>query len=262
MGYWTKVVKKLVLLAISCVCVLLGFKLAIYYIPFLIGLIISLMIEPLIKRLVAKTKITRKAGASVVLLVIFAILISIIAWGAISLISEASNLLQTLNVYIEKIYNWVQYYIENIEINLPEQVLTIVSNSANDFLGTASKWVTSFLTSVLQGVTAIPIVGIYVVITILGAYFICTDKLYILDQLEHHFPKIWVKRFGIHLREIVSSLGNYLKAELILILITFLIVLVGLYILKFIGLNIGYPLLAAIRNRFCRQLANTPALEQ
>ena len=32
---------------------------------------------------------------------------------------------------------------------------------------------------------------------------------------EYHFPKRWVKRFSVHLREILSSLGGYLKAQAI-----------------------------------------------
>ena len=64
--------------------------------------------------------------------------------------------------------------------------------------------------------------------------------------MEHHFPKLWVKRFGAHLNEISSALGSYLKAEMIMVLISFVIVLVGLYAFKFAGMNVAYPLLAAL----------------
>ena len=69
--------------------------------------------------------------------------------------------------------------------------------------------------------TLIPIAFIYIIITIVSTYFICADKFYILDQLEHHVPRLWVKRFGNHLKEIITVLGNYLKAEAILILFSF-----------------------------------------
>jgi len=59
-------------------------------------------------------------------------------------------------------------------------------------------------------------------------------------------PKLWVKRFGAHLKEITSALGNYLKAEMIMVFISFIIVLAGLYIFKFAGMNVAYPLLAAL----------------
>lgn len=265
MGYFTKVIKKILIFLITLIAIYLSFKLAVFYMPFLIGFIISLLIEPIIKFISKKTRLTRKTSAVIVLLCIFTILITIIVGGIINLITESSNLLQSLNVYIEKIYNQIQKYISNLEfdkIQIPEQVISIVQNSANDFFEFITKWISNFLTSILQSITSLPIVGIYIVITILSTYFICADKLYILDQLEHHFPRIWVKKFGIHFKKLVSTLGYYLKAEATLILISFIEVLIGLYIFKWMGLNIAYPFLAALRNRICRCTPNTSGLEQ
>ena len=249
MGYFTKVIRKILILIITLVAIFLSFKLALFYVPFLIGFIISLLIEPLIKFVSKRTKLTRKTSAIIVLLCIFTILISLIVGGAISLVTEASNLLQSLNIYIEKIYNQIQKYISSIEfdkIEIPEQVIGIIQTSTNNFLDFITKWVSNLLTSILQGITSLPIIGIYIVITILSTYFICADRLFILDQLEHHFPKIWVKKFGLHLKKLIATLGGYLKAEATLILISFIEVLIGLYIFKWIGLNVGYPLLAAL----------------
>ena len=59
-------------------------------------------------------------------------------------------------------------------------------------------------------------------------------------------PKKWVQKIGIHVKEITIKLGGYLKAEAILILVSFVISLVGLYIFKFVGMNVKYPLLIAL----------------
>ena len=67
-----------------------------------------------------------------------------------------------------------------------------------------------------------------------------------LDQLEHHLPKTWVKKIGIHIRELIKTLGRYLKAQVILILISFVISLIGLYIFHFMGWGIKVPLIAAL----------------
>ena len=262
MGYFTKVISKLLVLAITLLAIYLSFKLALFYVPFLIGFIISLLIEPLIKIVNKKTKLTRKVSAIIVMLGIFSILISLIVFGAITLITESSNLLQSLNIYIEKLYNQIQKYINNIKldsIQIPDQVISIVENSTNNLLDFVSKLISNFLTSIIQGITSLPIIGIYIVITILSTYFICADKMFILDQLEHHFPKIWVRKFGMHLRKIISSLGAYLKAEATLILISFIEVLIGLYIFKWIGLNISFPFLAALGIAFVDAL---PILRQ
>ena len=262
MGYFTKVIRKVLILIITLIGIYLSFKLALFYIPFLIGFIISLLIEPLIKFVNKKTKLTRKASAIIVMLCIFSILITLIIFGAITLVTESSNLLQSLNIYIEKMYNQIQKYINNIEfdsINIPDQVISIIQTSSNNLIEFLSKWISSFLTSIIQGITQIPIIGVYIVITILSTYFICADKMFILDQLEHHFPRIWVKKFGMRLKKIISSLGAYLKAEATLILISFIEVLIGLYIFKWVGLNVGYPFLAALGIAFVDAL---PILRQ
>jgi sporulation integral membrane protein YtvI len=249
MGYFTKVLRKILILIITLISIFLLFKLALFYVPFLIGFIISLLIEPIIKMISRKTNLTRRTSAIIVLLCIFTILITLIVWGSVSLISESADLLQSLNIYIEKIYNQIQKYINSIEfdkLEIPGQVISIIETSANNFLDFITKWVSGFLTSILQGITSLPVIGIYIVITILSTYFICVDRLFILDQFEHHFPKIWVRKFRIHLKKLISTLGSYLKAEATLILISFIEVLTGLCIFKWIGLNIEYPLLTAL----------------
>ena len=115
MSYFTKVIKKVLILILTLVAIYLSFKLALFYMPFLIGFIISLLIEPLIKFINNKTKLTRKTSAIIVLVCIFTILIALISWGVITLITESSNLLQSLNIYIEKIYIQIQRYINNID---------------------------------------------------------------------------------------------------------------------------------------------------
>lgn len=84
----------------------------------------------------------------------------------------------------------------------------------------------NFLTSMLSVISSIGAVGIYTVVTILATYFICADRIYILDQLEHHFPKDWVKKLSKNIRKITKLLGGFLKAQVILIAINFVLVLI------------------------------------
>ena len=249
MKYWTSVIKNIVIFLLTLILIFILFKLAIFYIPFLIGFIISLLIEPIIKRISNKTELTRKTCAIIVLVVIFTIVIGMIVWGVITLITESSNFLDSINTYIDKIYSFIEKYIIYFkikEINLPSNVTNIIQDITSNILNSGTKYITAILSNTIQKITIIPIVSIYIIITILSTYFICTDRFYILDQVEHHVPRLWVKRFGKHVKEISSILGNYLKAESILVLISFFIILIGLLIGKIVGLKIEYPLLSAL----------------
>ena len=249
MNYWSKVFRKILIFSITIIGIYLAFKLAIFYIPFLIAFIISLIIEPVIRFLMKHIKIRRKTSAIIVFSIVLAIIIGLLAWGIISLITESSNLLNGLNGYFEKISDKFQYIVSKVDLtklHLSNEILQTIQNSATDLLGNISVWIKNGLTAILNFITSIPTLGIYTVISILALYFICTDKIYMLDQLEHHLPELWTRKLIKHIREIVKSLGCFLKAEAILVFVSFIVCLIGLYILKIIGLNIQYPLIAAL----------------
>ena len=95
--------------------------------PFLIGFIISLLIEPLIRKLANRTGFERKTSAIIVLIVIFTILIGLIIWGVITLITESSNLLESINIYIEKISTFMQNF-KIDDINMPTKVVESIAS--------------------------------------------------------------------------------------------------------------------------------------
>lgn len=248
-GYWTRILKNILVLIVSIILIFLVLKLAIFYMPFLIGFVISLFVEPLIKLVVKKTKLERKKGAIIVLAIIFIILLGLLTWGVVTLLTESSNLLQSLNKYIQLIYSKINEYMKIIKggnSKIPVEIVTIIEKSTDKVIVFITNYVSTFLSKVTQTISALPTIGIYTFITLLATYFICTDKMYIIDTLEHQLPKRWAKKIGIHSREIIKSLGGYLKAEAILIIISFFIVLIGLYILKFLNFNVPYPFLAAL----------------
>ena len=249
MHYWSKVFRKLVILLFSIIGIYLAFKLAVFYIPFLIAFVIALMIEPIIRFLMKHAKLKRKTSAILVFVIVLSIIIGLLAWGIITLISESSNLLNGQNGYFEKISTQFQYIMSKIDLSklhLSDEILRMIQNSGTEILGTVSEWIKNALTGLLNVITSIPTIGVYTVVCILALYFICTDKIYMLDQLEHHLPELWVKKIGKHLREIVKSLGCLIKAEAILVSVSFVICLIGLYIFKFVGLNVEFPLIAAL----------------
>ena len=249
MNYWGKVFKNIIIVLLSILGIFLSFKLAVFYLPFLIAFILSLMIEPIIKFTMKKTKLKRKTSSIIVFVLAFTIIIGLLVWGMTSIITEASKLLGNLNEYFDKAIIFVQNLSSKIDLtrlDIPQEVVNTIQNSAMDFVEIVMDFIKNGVTSILNFVTSIPTIGIYTAITFLALYFICVDRIYMLDQLEHHFPQQWVRKFGAHLRELIKSLGGYLKAELILVLISFIISLIGLYLFNIFGLNVQYPLIAAL----------------
>ena len=249
MPYWTSVLKRVFSVLIIITLLYLAIKLSIFYMPFLVAFIISLIMEPAIKFVMKKLKLTRKASSIIVFLAVITLLSGTIVWGISTLFSEASNLLQGLNDYIEKAYNLFNLITKKMDFkkfHLPIEVTDVLQNSTEGVLNNFSAWLKSLLNRLIKFITSVPIIAIYSFITIMALYLICVDKIYILDQFEHHLPRKWVMKIGVHVRELIKTLSGYLKAESILILISFIICLIGLYILKIAKFKIEFPLLMAL----------------
>lgn len=243
------ILKKVGLLILIFAIFVIAGKLFAFYVPFLIAYIISLIIEPMIKYVHKKTDFSRKVSSILVLVTVFLVLIGLICWGTISLISESTNLLGALNTYLEKAIEWINISLNKIDMDklaLSREIQEIVQSTSENVLNSVMDFLKNTLTNFLESLKSIPTMMIYVVITILATYFITSDKIYIWDRMEHHIPKKILGKVSTKVHKITTSLGGYLKAELTLIAISFVIVLMGLNIFYLMGMNVGYPLLMAL----------------
>lgn len=248
-SYWTRVFKRILYVVFILLGLYIGLKLSIFYMPFLVAFIISLIIEPAIKFIMKKTNLTRRTSSIIIFIIVSVIILGTLTWLIITLFSESSSLLQGLNNYFDKAYIQFQSLISTFnydKIHLSSEVLSVIENSTEDLLTTASNWLRGALTGLINFITSLPSIAICIGITVVALYFICVDKIYILDQIEYHLPKVWVKKIRVHLKDLIDSLGGYLKAEATLILVSFIVSLIGLYILEFSGFNVQYPLLMAL----------------
>ena len=249
LSYIYKVIKRVLNIFLISFGIYIGIKLSIFYIPFIIAFLISLIVEPAIRYLMKKINLTRRMSSIIIFFLVFSIIIGSITWGIVSLVSESTNLLQTLNIYVDMAYTQMQEMIGKMsitKISISTNISNLMQDASTEVLVKISKWLTEFLTKLINIVTAIPTIAIYTVITILSLYFMCTDRIYILDFMEHHMPSKWVQKIAIYIKEISKSLGGYLKAVATLICVSFSISVIGLYIFKFVGMNVKYPLLIAL----------------
>ena len=248
-SYWSKVVRRILYVIFILLGLYIGIKLSVFYMPFLVAFIISLIIEPAIKFIMKKTNLSRRASSIIIFVIVSLLILGTLTWLIITIFSEASSLLQGINDYFDKAYIQFEGLISSFnfdKIHLSDEILEIVQSSTGEILQTVSNWLKNTLTSLINLVTSIPSIAICIGITVIALYFICVDKIYILDQVEHHLPKVWVKKIGIHLKDLIQTLGGYLKAEVTLVFISFIISLISLYILQFVGFNVKYPLLMAL----------------
>ncbi len=252
MNYWSKVIKRILSLALTLLLIFVILKLSVFYIPFLISFVLALLFEPIIKTIMKKFKWTRRTSSTLVIFVSIAILIALIGWGIVTLFNEANNLLSNSGIYIEKIQNIINNFTQNSTLleKLPEELSQSIQNTQGELLNNIISYITNLLIGIKDWIVKLPNLIMSIFFVVISLYFMCTDKIYMIDQLEHHLPDIWTKKISKYLHKITKKLGNYIRAEATLVFISFLISLIGFTIYKIIGLNVGFPLLISLAIAF------------
>jgi len=246
---YVSVIKKGIWILLIAFAFIIISKLFVFYIPFLIAYIISLIIDPVIKWVSKKTNLSRKVSSVIVLATIFLILICIITWGIISLVSETTNLLNGLNTYLEKSIDFVTDLSGKISLEkfqFSAEIGELIGDTFTNFINDITGFIKDALGKLLIYITSIPKIFVYIGITILATYFMASDKFYILDRMEHHLPKRMLGKIVTHTENITKTLAGFSKAQAIIIGVSFVIVLTGLNIFYIIGMNVKYPILIAL----------------
>ena len=165
-----RVATQIFILLLSILGICLGFKLAVFYMPFLIAFALYLLIEPVIRFCMNKFNLKRKTSSLLILFVVIAIIIGILAWGIATIISEASNLLNNLNEYVNIIQNFITEKTSKFDFNkiqMSKELTSIINSSSNDLISHISEIAKDFFTGLLNKLTSLPTIGFYAVITII-----------------------------------------------------------------------------------------------
>ena len=75
MKYWTNVLKRIFYVLLTVLGIYLGYKCAIFYMPFLIAFLISTIMEPAIRFIMKKFNLTRRLSSIIIFILTFGIII-------------------------------------------------------------------------------------------------------------------------------------------------------------------------------------------
>lgn len=73
--YWSSVLKRIFYVIVTIIGIYLGYKCAIFYMPFLIAFLISTIMEPAIRFIMKKFNLTRRLSAIIIFIITFGIII-------------------------------------------------------------------------------------------------------------------------------------------------------------------------------------------
>lgn len=212
-------------------------KVIIYALPFILGYIISKMINPISDFMQEKLRLPKRFSIIIVLLLIVGIIGSLIFVLFYQAVYEIQRIAYMIPAILEgdiDLPSWAEH-IKGFFFSLPrpiQEFCIMVADSLRSNISSIVKPATQAVISAATKVAGVmPNIIIFVVVMILSAYFICSDRHVIRQFLKNTIPKNVVRRILYVKAELVRACGGYLKAQGILMCVTFIVMLVGLSIL-------------------------------
>lgn len=210
--------------------------------PFLLGLILAALFEPIVELVTYKLKVSRTVSVVGTMVVVIGGIITGLTWMIIRAIMEIINLSYSFPSYAEKIAVSLEYALSQARIlyfalDLPANWQDFLVKRMEQASGT----ILEVLNWSLSMLTAVPNVVLVLFFAIISSYFFSKDK----DTMAQALYKLLPEKAAAFLHKMGAQAGSailgYLRAQLILMLITMGQTLVGLYIL-----GVDYALLITL----------------
>lgn len=218
----------------------------IFYIslPFIFAAFLAVLLDPLVNKLEVKFKLKRTLSVLITLTV--AIGSFILLWSLIlaRLIFESIRLTRELPQYREQVIGFVDHVWKKTNTlleqgvafyrELPPQIHQTVRDNIDGLVARGQQIIVDFSEALLRSIQILPasITGGFVVliISVLAAFFILKDKERIIRYWLSLFRPPWGETTLEIGSRIMLAFTGYLKAQLILITITAILAIGGLYL--------------------------------
>ena len=243
------------LFVIVCLAVLLP-RVVVFFMPFVIGWIISAIANPLVRLLEKKMKIVRKHSSMVIIIGVLAAVVGLGYLAASRIVLEAGNLIanlpqiyanwqedfeeigQNLQVFYNRLSPDIQKSIQNVSTNFAEYASSLVQAIGEPTFEAAGNFAKN-----------VPSTLISIIMCLISAYFFTADHDRILDTLRKNIPsEIFGKVSGV-IHDLKYVVGGYFKAQFKIMGVVYVILVIGLLILK-----VNYALLVSFAIAFLDML--------
>lgn len=223
-------------------------RVLMFFLPFVLGWIISLMAKPIVHVLEEKLKLKRKAGSAIVIVLVLAIVIAIV-YGIcyfiinqiIGFASDFPDIWASVTKEFDRFGNSMTGFYEKLPKGLRESLDTLGENGEKYFNSLSFGPDKIKFSAVGDFVNKIPDVIMGIVMTLLSSYFFVADKDYLKRAMDHYLPASVGYHWDTIKRSIKNAFGGYFKAQFKIEIWIYLITVVGLLIIR-----VDYAILVAL----------------
>lgn len=235
-------------LAILLVVVLVVPRIIGFFMPFVVGWIIAMIANPLVRFLDEKIKIRRKAGSAIVIIAVIALIIAAGYWIGAILVRETAGFVRGLPelwAAVEadvsragrRLENFSQYFSPELQRqieNILNALTGFVSSIANN-LGSPT------VTAVGNFAKNLPSIFVGVIMCLLSSYFFVAQRDEVVRVFHKYMPESFREKWTLMYSSLKNAVGGYFKAQFKIEVWMYFLLLIGFFILK-----IQYALIIAL----------------
>lgn len=234
--------------AVVLLIILLLPKVIGFFVPFVTGWIIALIAGPLVRFFEEKVKIKRKTGSAFVIVVVIGLVVLAMYFIGAKLVDQIVGLVTSLPEMWEgmeadfaEIGRNMSVIYEKFPKDMQNTVNGIVEQ-ANTYLGELFSRISSpTIAAVGNFAKQLPSFIIGLIMCLLSSYFFVAERKQINEWFRKHTPRSIQHRYLMMKRSLVKAVGGYLKAQLKIEVWMYLLLVIGLSVLK-----VNYSLLIAL----------------
>lgn len=207
--------------------------------PFLLALGLSALLEPTVQRLRRAMGVRRSFAATVMTTAVLLSLGGAAAFLAVrmgaELLAWSQRLPQSIAAF-PALWNSALDRVAGWYAACPPFLRTVLDKSAGllgentpELVGKAGQWLMEGISALAS---ALPGVGLFCITTILALYFTAVNYNVILAFLKRQLPRPWQARCRETVICFRSAVLKWLQSELLMLLVTFMILLLGFWWMK------------------------------
>lgn len=214
--------------------------------PFLFSYILSLLVNPMADALQKRFCLPRGVSAIFVIVLTVGVIGGILTAAIWKVVDEIKEIYENFPIIYENIrITW--YRISENLSNFVSMMPQTFQNALNDLGDGFLTWFagltpdSDFMRSAGNFAKKVPSIFISLVIFLLSLYFMVADSKTVSNVIKKPFSENFIERVSQIRGDIKHYVGGYVKAQLIIMCISFTILIIGLSILK-----IDYALVIAL----------------
>lgn len=217
------------------------------FIPFIIALLFAALMEPLTKLIERRSRIPRSIAVMLSMLVVFGGIGVVFSLIILKLVAELIHISVSLPGLAAEINLYYQLFIDRITtiyINLPPGVISSLEQNISTLTANLQSLITRLADSIIAFISIVPGTLTIIIVSLLATYFLARDRELVIKMLLRNIPAPWGEKTVVILKEITTAFIGYLRAQTVLVLITIVLSVTGLYLIGAdyaltIGLVIG-----------------------